>query len=73
MQLITHQTGPEGKRVNKVLIAQDVLLPWRILETKEFYMSVLLNRQSGKNIIMYSTEGGMDIETVAGTNSSFNL
>ena len=64
MQLVTHQTGPEGKKVNKVLIAQDVYYPGES-ETKEFYMSVLLNRQTGKNIIMYSTEGGMDIETVA--------
>ncbi len=64
MQLITHQTGSEGKKVNKVLIAQDVYYPGDS-ETKEYYMSVLLNRQSGKNIIMYSTEGGMDIETVA--------
>ncbi len=64
MQLITHQTGSEGKKVNKVLIAQDVYYPGDS-ETKEYYMSVLLNRQSSKNIIMYSTEGGMDIETVA--------
>ncbi len=64
MQLVTHQTGPEGKKVNKVLIAQDVYYPGES-ETKEFYMSVLLNRQTGRNIIMYSTEGGMDIETVA--------
>jgi succinyl-CoA synthetase beta subunit len=64
MQLITPQTGPEGKKVHKVLIAQDVYYPG---ETKhaEFYMSVLLNRQTGRNIIMYSTEGGMDIEEVA--------
>lgn len=64
MQLITPQTGPEGKRVNKVLIAQDVYYPGPS-ETKEFYMSVLLNRARGRNIIMYSTEGGMDIEEVA--------
>lgn len=64
MQLVTHQTGPEGKKVNKVLIAQDVYYPGDS-ETKEYYMSVLLNRQTGRNIIMYSTEGGMDIETVA--------
>ena len=64
MQLITKQTGPEGKKVSKVLIAEDVYYPG-VSETKEFYMSVLLNRQSGKNIIMYSTEGGMDIEEVA--------
>jgi len=64
MQLITPQTGPQGKKVNKVLIAQDVYYPGPS-PTKEFYMSVLLNRQEGKNIIMYSTEGGMDIEEVA--------
>ncbi len=64
MQLVTKQTGPEGKKVSKVLIAEDVYYPG-VSETKEFYMSVLLNRQSGKNIIMYSTEGGMDIEEVA--------
>lgn len=64
MQLITHQTGPEGKLVSKVLVAQDVYYPGES-ETKEFYISVLLNRSTGKNIIMYSTEGGMDIEEVA--------
>ncbi|NOZ47354.1 MAG: ADP-forming succinate--CoA ligase subunit beta [Chlorobi bacterium] len=64
MQLVTHQTGPQGKKVKKVLIAQDVYYPGES-ETSEFYMSVLLNRQTGRNIIMYSTEGGMDIETVA--------
>ncbi len=64
MQLITPQTGTQGKRVNKVLIAQDVYYPGPS-PTKEFYMSVLLNRNAGKNIIMYSTEGGMDIEEVA--------
>lgn len=64
MQLITPQTGSQGKKVNKVLIAQDVYYPGAS-KTTEFYMSVLLNRQSGRNIIMYSTEGGMDIEEVA--------
>jgi succinyl-CoA synthetase beta subunit len=64
MQLVTPQTGPQGKKVHKVLIAQDVYYPGTS-PTKEFYMSVLLNRQTGKNIIMYSTEGGMDIEEVA--------
>ena len=64
MQLITPQTGPEGKKVNKVLIAQDVYYPGES-ETKEFYMSLLLDRAKGRNIIMYSTEGGMDIEEVA--------
>jgi len=64
MQLVTPQTGPAGKQVNKVLIAQDVYYPGES-ETKEFYMSVLLDRSKGRNIIMYSTEGGMDIEEVA--------
>lgn len=64
MNLVSPQTGPQGKKVNKVLIAQDVYYPGDS-PTKEFYMGVLLNRQSGRNIIMYSTEGGMDIEEVA--------
>ncbi len=64
MQLITPQTGPEGKLVSKVLVAQDVYYPGES-ETKEFYVSVLLDRSKGRNIIMYSTEGGMDIEEVA--------
>lgn len=62
--LITLQTGEKGKKVNKVLIAQDVYYPGET-PTKEFYMSVLLDRAKGRNTIMYSTEGGMDIETVA--------
>ena len=64
MQLITPQTPPEGKKVNQVLIAEDVYYPGDS-EPSEFYMSVLLNRATGKNMIMYSTEGGMDIEAVA--------
>jgi len=64
MQLITPQTPPEGKKVNQVLVAEDVYYPGAS-EPSEFYMSVLLNRATGKNMIMYSTEGGMDIETVA--------
>src|SRR3954465_12092766 len=64
MQLVTPQTGAEGKLVRKVLVAQDVYYPGES-ETKEFYISVLLDRASGRNIIMYSTEGGMDIEEVA--------
>lgn len=62
--LVTKQTGAEGKKVNKVLIAQDVYYPGAS-EPEEYYMSVLLDRNTGRNIIMYSTEGGMDIETVA--------
>lgn len=64
MQLVTPQTGPEGKKVHRVLIQQDIYYPGEN-PTKEFYMSVLLNRSTGRNIIMYSTEGGMDIEAVA--------
>jgi succinyl-CoA synthetase beta subunit len=64
MQLITPQTPPEGKKVIQVLIAEDVYYPGAS-EPSEYYMSVLLNRASGKNMIMYSTEGGMDIEAVA--------
>lgn len=64
MQLITPQTGAKGKKVNKVLVAQDVYYPGPN-PTKEYYMSVLLNRATGRNIIMYTTEGGMDIEEVA--------
>ena len=64
MQLITPQTPPEGKKVNKVLIAEDVYYPGDS-EPKEFYVSVLLNRSTGNNMIVYSTEGGMDIEAVA--------
>ena len=64
MQLITPQTGPEGKKVNKVLIAQDVYYKGES-ETEEFYISILLNRNTGKYIFMYSSEGGMSIEEVA--------
>jgi len=64
MQLVTPQTGPEGKKVHQVLVAQDVYYPGAE-KPAEFYMSVLLNRTAGRNIIMYSTEGGMDIEAVA--------
>jgi succinyl-CoA synthetase beta subunit len=64
MQLVTPQTGPEGKKVNKVLLAQDVYYPGEN-EPKEYYMSVLLDRALGKNVIIYTTEGGMDIEEVA--------
>lgn len=62
--LVTHQTGPAGKKVNKVLIAQDVYYPGDS-EPKEYYLSILLDRARGCNVIMASTEGGMDIEEVA--------
>lgn len=64
MNLITPQTSAEGKKVHQVLIAEDVYYPGPS-ETSEFYVSVLLDRAKGKNMIMYSTEGGMDIEEVA--------
>jgi succinyl-CoA synthetase beta subunit len=64
MQLVTKQTGPEGRKVHKILVAQDVYYPGES-ETKEYYMSVLLDRATGQNVIIYTTEGGMDIEEVA--------
>jgi succinyl-CoA synthetase beta subunit len=64
MMLITPQTSAEGKKVNQILVAEDVYYPGDS-EPEEYYISVLLNRGTGKNMIMYSTEGGMDIETVA--------
>ena len=62
--LVTHQTGPAGKKVNKVLIAEDVYYPGES-EPKEYYMSILLDRATSKPVIMASTEGGMNIEEVA--------
>jgi succinyl-CoA synthetase beta subunit len=64
MQLVTPQTSAEGKKVHQVLIAEDVYYPGGS-EPEEIYISVLLNRTTGRNMIMYSTEGGMDIEKVA--------
>ena len=64
MTLVTPQTGPSGKKVNKVLVAQDVFYPGES-QTEEFYISILLNRKSGRFVIMYSPDGGMDIEQVA--------
>tara|TARA_B100000902_G_scaffold399968_1_gene474112 strand:+ start:22679 stop:23869 length:1191 start_codon:yes stop_codon:yes gene_type:complete len=64
MFLVTPQTSKKGKRVNQILIAEDVYYPGES-EPQEFYISVLLNRATGRNMIMYSTEGGMDIEKVA--------
>ena len=64
MHLVTPQTSAEGKLVHQVLIAEDVYYPGES-KTSEYYMSVLLNRSTGRNMIMYSTEGGMDIEEVA--------
>ena len=64
MRLVTPQTSAEGKLVNSVLVAEDVYYPGET-ETKEFYVSILLDRALGKNTVVYSTEGGMDIEHVA--------
>ena len=64
MNLISRQTGPQGRTVHKILIAQDVYYPGES-KTREFYMSVLLDRKKGRNTIVYSPEGGMDIEEVA--------
>lgn len=62
--LVTIQTGDEGKVVNKILIAEDVYYPGDS-EPKELYVSILLDRGRACNVIMASTEGGMDIEEVA--------
>ncbi len=62
--LVTIQTGPAGKMVNKVLVAQDVYYDGAS-PVKEFYLSILLDRSKGQNVVMYSTEGGMNIEDVA--------
>ena len=62
--LVTIQTGEAGKKVSKILIAQDVYYSGPN-PVKEFYLSILLDRSKGMNVIMYSTEGGMDIEEVA--------
>jgi succinyl-CoA synthetase beta subunit len=62
--LVTIQTGPAGKLVSKILVAQDVYYEGP-QPTKELYLSILLDRAKGMNVVMYSTEGGMDIEEVA--------
>jgi len=64
MQLVTKQTGPEGKEVKKVLVSQNVYYPGES-EPEEFYMGILLDRDKSRYVVMYSPEGGMDIETVA--------
>lgn len=62
--LVTLQTGEAGKVVNKILVAQDMYYDGPS-DRREFYLSILLDRSKGQNVIMYSTEGGMDIEEVA--------
>ncbi len=62
--LVTVQTGEAGKLVSKILVAQDVYYDGTE-PVKEFYLSILMDRSKGKNVIIYSTEGGMNIEDVA--------
>ena len=64
MQLVTPQTGPQGKKVRKVLVEQGIYYPGES-EPAEFYLSFLLNRQTSRNMVMYSPRGGMNIEEVA--------
>ncbi len=64
MTLVTPQTGAEGKLVKKILVEQGIYYPGPS-SVQEFYMSILLNRETGRNMVLYSTEGGMDIEAVA--------
>src|ERR1700740_929850 len=61
MTLVTHQTGPEGRVVSRVLIEE------RLQMTRELYLSIVLDRASGKPVMMASAAGGMDIEEVAAT------
>ncbi len=70
MQLITPQTPPEGKRVNKILIEQNIFYPGESTP-QEFYMSLLLNRSISRHIVMYSPKGGMSIEEVAEATPEF--
>ena len=62
--MYNRQTGPEGKLIRKVLITEDVYAPGPS-EAKEFYMSILLDRAKSCNVIIYTAEGGMDIEELA--------
>ena len=62
MQLVTHQTGPEGKKVNKIFIEEGVNI------VSEFYLGVVLDRSNEKYVMMASTEGGTEIEVVAEKN-----
>ncbi len=62
MQLITHQTGSEGKKVKRILIEQGLNIE------KEFYVGITLDRSCSENVVMVSTEGGMEIEKVAAEN-----
>lgn len=67
MRLLTPQTSKEGKIVHRIMVAQDVYYPGAS-EPKEYYLSILMDRSKGKNIIVYSDQGGMDVEEVAEKN-----
>ena len=62
MTLITHQTGPEGRLVKKVMVGEAIDIK------KEYYVAITLDRSSGKDVFMVSSEGGVEIEEVAKTN-----
>lgn len=64
MTLVTHQTGPAGKFVRKIIVQQGIYQPGPS-KLKEYYVSILLNRAIGRNMVVYSSQGGMDIEAVA--------
>ncbi|OFY52122.1 MAG: succinate--CoA ligase subunit beta [Bacteroidetes bacterium GWF2_41_31] len=64
MMLVTPQTKSEGKLVRKVLVEQNIYYPGPE-NVEEYYMSILLNRDKGQNMVMYSPRGGMNIEQVA--------
>ncbi|MDZ7639775.1 MAG: ADP-forming succinate--CoA ligase subunit beta [Bryobacterales bacterium] len=59
MTLVTHQTGPEGRYVHRVIVEETLPI------AKEYYLGIVLDRASGKNVFMASSEGGMEIEEVA--------
>src|SRR5262249_35996625 len=59
MQLVTHQTGPEGKKVKSVLVEEASNI------ARELYLSIVLDRTTSRPVIMVSQDGGMDIEEVA--------
>ncbi len=67
MTLVTPQTGPAGKKVHKVLVARDVYYKGES-EIREFYLSLLLDRRKSAYVVVYSPEGGVDIEDVASRN-----
>ena len=64
IKIINNQTGPEGKLVRKLLVTENVFYQGP-LPIREIYISILLNRNTGRNVIVYSPEGGMDIEEVS--------